>query len=91
VLPDEAAAAVNEFLEEGDDNMFRSIAQTLEEKGEARGEDNGVEKGIRLTARNMWVPGIDINIISECTNLSVQEIKTICADIKDFRLISNNV
>ena len=53
-------------------------AEEAEEKGLKRGMERGIEKGKaeeqRLIATNFKKQGIDIEIIAQCTGLSVEEI-----------------
>jgi predicted transposase/invertase (TIGR01784 family) len=42
--------------------------------GKLEGIDEGIEKGILLTAKNMKQLGIDINVISQATGLSVAQL-----------------
>jgi predicted transposase/invertase (TIGR01784 family) len=53
--------------------------------GEARGKAEGKFEAMVLTAKNMLEKGLDIKFISECTNLSIDEID----DIKNKKLIKN--
>ena len=55
------------------------------EKGKAEGLAEGLEKGKEegeynakiATARNMLSKGLDVEIVSQCTGLPVEEIKTL--------------
>jgi len=52
---------------------YAQIREDAEVKGYARGKEEGREE----VARNFLARGVDINIISECTGLSVEQIKAL--------------
>ena len=47
------------------------------EEGIERGIEQGIEKGKKETARSLLDEGVDINIISSATGLSLQEIRNL--------------
>ena len=49
----------------------------LARKIEQQGIEKGIEQGIRKTALSMTKKGLDISLICEVTNLSVEEVNTL--------------
>src|SRR5574344_1614492 len=45
------------------------------EEGMAKGKAKGLAEGKRAVARAMKTKGLDVNIIAECTGLSIKEIE----------------
>jgi len=56
---------------------YAQIREDAEVKGYARGKEEGMNEGKEEVARNFLARGVDINIISECTGLSVEQIKAL--------------
>jgi predicted transposase/invertase (TIGR01784 family) len=58
-----------------------SIAQSLRNEGFTIGEKKGMEKGMEKgkieTAKKLLLKEIDINIIAEATDLSIEQIKSL--------------
>jgi predicted transposase/invertase (TIGR01784 family) len=58
-----------------------SVADALRREGIQIGEEKGLEKGLEKgreeVVKNMLLKGLDINMISEITNLSIDRINEI--------------
>ncbi len=54
--------------------MEKGMKQGME-KGMGKGMEKGMKQGIEQTAINMLHKNIDVSIISECTGLTIEEIK----------------
>jgi predicted transposase/invertase (TIGR01784 family) len=74
-LPKEALREqVTSILEEGGDIM-QTIAQQLREEGIKIGEEKGIEKEKKETAKKMLEDGLPIDTISKYTGLTEKEVK----------------
>lgn len=68
-------------------NLSQSIYEKGEKTGIKKGEEFGVKKGQTEMAIRLIQQGIDINIISEASNISLDELK----EIKNKLISSNEV
>jgi predicted transposase/invertase (TIGR01784 family) len=67
---------ISTMVTERDIRNYISYAQEKgRAEGLAEGEVIGETKGIHKTARNMKAKGISVEMIMECTGLSVEEIE----------------
>jgi predicted transposase/invertase (TIGR01784 family) len=74
-LPKEALREqVTSILEEGGDIM-QTIAQQLREEGIKIGEEKGIEKEKKETAKKMLEDGLPIDTISKYTGLTEKKVK----------------
>ncbi|EKN3732014.1 Rpn family recombination-promoting nuclease/putative transposase [Yersinia enterocolitica] len=60
------------------EESLMTIAQKLEQIGEARGEANGLKKGKLEVARTMFANGLDRATVMKMTGLSEEELAQIC-------------
>ena len=62
----------------------RGIEEGIEE-GICQGIEQGIEQGIASNKKemviNMYKKGLDLSLISECTNLNLEEVKEIIENI----------
>ena len=61
-------------------NAMETLGDAFREEGIKLGLEQGLEKGIMLTAKNMLNKGSDVKFISECTGLSIAQIKALQSD-----------
>ena len=74
--PEELEKYISTMVTERDIRNYISYAQEKgRAEGLAEGEVIGETKGIHKTARNMKAKGISVEMIMECTGLSVEEIE----------------
>ena len=73
---------MEEYIEEAEsvcleEDLLESYDKELAFKKECykEGLEEGIEKGVRKVAKEILKKKIDLNIISECTGLSVDELK----------------
>ena len=57
--------------------QFMTIAEKLEKKGIEKGIEQGIEKGIKEVTLNLLEKDIALDIISETTGLSLEEIRSL--------------
>ena len=65
---------------------YRRCVEEGIEKGIEQGIEKGIEQGILNTKKeliiNMNSKGISVDIISDCVNLSIDEVNSVIEDIK---------
>lgn len=81
------AAAIARFspteLREYEDSLkaYRDIKNSLDtakEEGRAEGREEGRAEGIAMVAKMMFAKGMDIDVIASMTDLSTDEVESIC-------------
>ena len=65
------------------ERSYQIYDNSLIMKGRKIGLDEGHELGVIETAKEMLKKNIDINLISECTKLSIDEIKKLENDLNN--------
>jgi predicted transposase/invertase (TIGR01784 family) len=69
------ARAREQYLEQMAKEKEETALKKGREEGMEKGREEGMEKGIKKVAKNLLTQKMDINLISESTGLSVEEIK----------------